>query len=335
MVRWTKRVALIMSLCIPLAKAECQQLTSGAAPLIVRQVGRGELVRIDPATGASASLFRTSQLISLTPQVSPDDQLVAVIVSGDAPGNRNALHVIRGNGKPLRVFDLNVRDVAWCGTSGLMAVITGSYVESSDVGFRPDSVLLVDVSSGTVRPVESVQRAWQVRWAQFDSAVYLRIAGRAAGRNVVRLDPKTGSVTPTDYLDLRFSPSGRYYLYYNMSDETSRVGWHIIERVSGREVPLPAAGLGAIQGWLFDQGDYLGLAILAPRQAPQRGMAVRPKAVLREFVVYDVQRASVVSRLSADSLVSDAITARAFPVIHGVTAGAGVRMLRAPIGAGR
>jgi len=97
------------------------------------------------------------------------------------------------------------------------------------------------------------------------------------------------------------SPSGRYYLHYNLRNERERVGWHLIDRVSKRELPLPDTALGAVEGWAFDRGDYLILARGKHEGPPTQQripQAVAADVEIVEQVVYDVYSRRVAARVS-------------------------------------
>src|SRR5439155_26637581 len=169
--------------------------------------------------------------------------------------------------------------------------------------------------TGSAEALPLPRAAYDVRWAAFDTSNYaLTLSARGSGK-VWRYSVPTRQASPTPFEGIAFSPSGRYYLYYSAS-EGRRLGWHIVERASGRELPVPDGSLGAIVGWAFGTGDRLLLAHGRP-VGPCPGQKGQPRACTIEVVehpIYDVRSARVVKRIEGRTIPESAASNNALPI---------------------
>jgi hypothetical protein len=153
--------------------------------------------------------------------------------------------------------------------------------------------------------------------------LYFKTTRGYPGSSIVRYDPRTGQSRATDYRDLRFSPSGAFYLHQFPDVELGPPGWHIFERETGREVARPDTSLGGIEGWVFGEGDYLQLKRV--RFPQRRGMLAGPE-VIDGYTIYDVARGAVVASIQ-DSIRTDVIAPAGVLVLPGNGA---LRLVRRP-----
>jgi hypothetical protein len=203
-------------------------------------------------------------------------------------------------GQQVAVLDRDVQRYTWCCLGERIAAVVGPYYEGGP-GFIPEGVWLFDVSDRGERSLPVPGGTRSVAWAAFESSLYFKLLARRDTAGVWRFRWPGGPAARTDLKDITLSPSGRYYLYYNLRDEREPIGWHLIDRASRRELPLPDTALGAVQGWAFDRGDYLLLARGRRRTPPPK--QARPQAVaadveIVEQVLYDVPGRRVAARVA-------------------------------------
>lgn len=290
--------------------------------------GGMEVVRVDPATGAERRLFTVDSTVGWLERitVSPSGMHVGVVevTRGIVRGNeyerlpRNRLVILDTAGRVVDVMDRDVRRYSWCCEGGKIAAVVGRLYEGAE-GFLPEGVYLRDVTRRTDTLLGFPRRTTDLHWARFDSALYARIPPAGDSATVWRYEPATGAVRPTAYTDFRFSPSGRYYLVYNWQDESRRIGWHLLERETGREVALPDTSLGAIEGWVYDRGDYLLLVageLALPPPTPSRRQAVTAELRDRRYAIYDVRTGAVVERGAGGPAPDIAASSSVVPILR-------------------
>jgi len=312
---------------------------SQEAALVARVVGgQARIVKVDPATGAERTLYGVdppARWLSDV-RVAPSGKYIAVLETSRGHVSNyvydrlplNRLVVLDTSGRIVQIVERDVRRFTWRCDSDKLALITGPYREGG-FEFRPDSVLLHDVAANSDVPVAFPIRPTEVVWAAFDSSVYV---GRPSGDDsleVWRLHLSTGNISRTPYRGLLFSPSGAFYLTRS-SGLRSRPGWHVVERVTGRESALPDTSVGVVRGWAFSTGDQL---LLIRRQTELLGRAVGgPRASLgrsrvRGYAVYDVASRRVSGRGDGDPSESIAASPGVVPIVRGGR----VEILRGPI----
>jgi hypothetical protein len=220
----------------------------------------------------------------------------------------------------VRVVNRNVRTYAWCCGGDRLVAVTGTHEEAR--GISPTGVYLIDIDANSEQRID-VPTAYEVVWASFDQALYFKIPAPLGSGNVVRYDPATRESKITDYRDLRFSPSGMFYLHHYPDVTLGPPGPHICERETGREIPLPDSSLGAIEGWVFSEGDYLQLK--RARYPSRQGM-IRGPEVIDGYTIYNVRLAAVAARIQ-DSIRTDLVAPAGALVLP--TNGT-LRLIRAP-----
>jgi hypothetical protein len=104
-----------------------------------------------------------------------------------------------------------VQRYVWCGPACIV-YLTGRD-EESHVGFRPESMGVLNVVTGDKTPLPSPPYPIGLTWATFDGAAYVKNRPREGEATIYRLDLRTKTLTPTVFRDHLFSPTGRYYLH--------------------------------------------------------------------------------------------------------------------------
>lgn len=120
------------------------------------------------------------------------------------------LVILDSSGRTVFTVEKDVRRFVWCCGSGKVAVITGP-VRENDMGFEPEGAYFVDPATGTVEEIEGVRLPYDLHWADFDGAIYIRNAVRPESTQVFRYDWRTATLTRTAHKGIFFSPDGKYY----------------------------------------------------------------------------------------------------------------------------
>lgn len=131
------------------------------------------------------------------------------------------------------VQDVPVGTYAWCCGPGIVAVISGEPTEDGHIGFKPDSVRLIDITTGVARRLDGIEGLpYQIQWSAVDSALYIKTLPTGGKSRVYRYDARTGSVALTSRKGVFFSPDGRYYYDWF----TPGLGFHLYRAVDDAEV---------------------------------------------------------------------------------------------------
>jgi hypothetical protein len=283
---------------------------SQVSSTVVKRAGPRSVVRV-ASDGSVADTLYTSEAVSVSYlTVSPSGRFLGLLETTDLTSRSHRLVVLDASGDVRHVVPHDAQRYVWCCGGEQLAVITGQYREDP-LGYTPTGAYLIDVLTGIERRLEVPEGVYEVTWAPFDGALYFKTFPPVS--KVIRYDPGTGTSRSTDYLDFAFSASGAYYLQYIGDPALGRHGWHIYERATGREVPLPDASLGAIEGWVFDEGDYLKLKRV--RYPVRQGM-IRGPEVIDGYTIYDVARGTVAARIQ-DSICTDVVAPAGILVLAG------------------
>lgn len=184
-----------------------------AADAVTVRAERGgrEIVRLDPATGRTRTIYRARGRIDWhTVQVGPGGR-IAFVEGGEAFDAPSRLVVLDAEGATVhRSRAADVREIAWCCGQNQVAVITGPRVEG--IGFRPEGVSIADVVTGELRRVDGIPGARRLRWVPAHGALYAGVAAPDGEPRVYRYDPAAGHASATPHHAVDFSSDGRYYV---------------------------------------------------------------------------------------------------------------------------
>lgn len=256
------------------------------------------VMRIDAESGAEQQIYHAEAAAVLDLQISPTQDYLAFIEARIPAGQaypRNQLVVLTPNGERVTVIDRDVQRYVWCGRTCL-ACIVGDYYEGG-LGFKSKGAFAYEVLTGRETPITGIRTPYDLAWATFDSALYLKGPPSAGGAFVFRYDPRTNSLASTPYKDFGFSPSGRYYLQVRGEESDST---KLYETLTNRQVPLPNLAGSEPAGWVFERGDFL----LVTRKRVQDRSVSGPVTVRRgpppevRYAIYDVQSRRVVRELT-------------------------------------
>jgi hypothetical protein len=287
-----------LAVVLVLAASSAQQAQPGVT--MVRRVGLTRIVGVAPDGRATDTLYRSSAVHVFDLAVSPSGKYLAALEGMDSGGVTNRLVVLDPSASRVQVVNRDVRTYVWCCGGLRIAMLAGTWAEAG--GFVPTGAYLYDPAIGSEVRLD-VPDVVAVTWAAFDQALYFRVAGKGQPYTIIRYDPRTAGWEPTTYRDLRFSPSGRYYLHYYPDPSLGAPGPHVFERETGSEVPLPDPALGAVEDWVFGEGDLLRLK---RARYPQRRGMLRGPEVIEGYTIYDVARRAVAATIR-DSIAADVV----------------------------
>lgn len=242
----------------------------------------GNVVEIlNLGSGTWREVYRSPHWNTTDLTVGPDGKLLAFLAwtEGTVVGHDYAkppsseLLIIDRDGRLDSAVVRNVQKYAWCGPSCVVYIL-GQY-EESHVGFRPEGVGMLDLTSGQQISLPSPPTPIGIVWASFDSAAYVKNWSRADEAAIYRLDLIARSMKPTALKDHLFSPTGRYYAHKpDLTDtlvvyETQTNSPMDLSTLRRESVPL---------GWGSAREDLL-LAVRRPRrrEEAQSGQPPRPK----------------------------------------------------------
>jgi hypothetical protein len=193
-----------------------------------------------------------------------------------------------------------VQRYVWCGPTCIV-YITGQY-EESHVGFRPESMGVLNIATGDKAAVPAPPYPIGVTWASFDSAAYVKNRPREGEARIYRLDLRTRTLAPTVFRDHLFSPSGRYYLdRYEHTDSLV-----LYDTRTNAAVDISRVRRDAILiGWASSGQDILLTVRREPALTSNRDGPVRPtprkrddKPVAHTYELYHVPDGRRLKRLT-------------------------------------
>lgn len=265
-------------------------------PILARIDEERRVVVMDPASGTERVVYRSTADGAYGLSISPGASRLALIEmtrvpEGPQPNFSNRLVVLDRSGAVVATIEDDVRVFTWCGDD-CAAYITGRYSEDG-VGFHARGAFVRSPLAGKSTEISGVPPPYQIVWAPFDSAIYMR-----STRGIVfRAALSGGSAVATEHKGIAFSPSGTYYLHGEVGDST-----RLYETATNRRVPLPVSRtLGQPAGWVFDQGDYLLFGRRLPPRVvtPGEGIKRGPPGPA-EYTIYDVNARRVVRKLPGE-----------------------------------
>lgn len=249
------------------------------SPILVRVADRQAVVVYDTATGQEKTLFRSSGYVPLNSvAVSSDGRHIAfrekIAPDFTAPYR---LVVIDSEGNAVRTIPRDVRRFIFCCGGERVAMITGSTHEGG-IGFTPEGLFVIGVASGAEKRIAGVPAPYQLHWAPFDSALYVKSLVPTDSVQVYRYDPSGGELTATSHRGLLFSPDGEYYLDPIVEGVTRLYRSQDDLDVTAR-LPADLVRVGRIPSWIPGSGHAL-LFTETRQPAPSRSDQVRPKRPL-------------------------------------------------------
>lgn len=300
-------------------------------PLIARVVDRASVLRYQRASGKTQELYRPDKYSIHELTVSPNNKYIAAINISERevmPDSVEApylygLMVLHGNGELAHRLDMDVRRYVWSPDGKQIAFLTFAPCRKAYWWACPTGAWILDVETSEVTKIS--EGAKDINWAAFDGAIYLYEHTRLYPRGrVMRWDPVSGELQPTDYHDIYFSPDGKYYLSL-WKDEarpvrlfnahTNQLLFDLVvyeESLYGDiAVPFPedlgslySNKLGQPCGWVFNSGHYL---MFTKEESTVETEGSGPvKVIVSKTIhsltnsIYDVEQGRVIKQFEGD-----------------------------------
>ena len=338
------KTKLIVSLCLVVALgliyavlyAEPQSRGADEEPLIARVVDRASVLGYQRASGKTKELYRPDKYSIHELTVSPNNKYIAAINISDRVNIPDSvpeayymysLMVLHASGELAHRLEMDVRRYVWSPDGKQIAFLTFAPCRKAYWTSCPTGAWILDVETSEVTEIS--EGAKDINWAAFDNAIYLYEHPRLRDRgcSVMRWDPVSGELQPTDYHDIYFSPDGKYYLSLwkdevcpaRLYDATSnQLIYDIVVRKSflyGRDdttVPFPedlgslwnSNELGQPCGWVFNSGHYL---MFTKEESTVETEGSGPvKVIVSKTIhsltnsIYDVEQGKVIKQFEGD-----------------------------------
>jgi len=229
-----------------------------------------QVMLYDPVTRKQRAIYQSNGHIPGEVSISPDGMYASFVEAFTvSPGVvRNRLVVIDVRGALVRAIDDKpVGTYSWCCGTGIVAVITGPPTEDGDVGFSPDALYLIDISTGAAQGLEGILGLpYQLHWSSVDSALYIKTLPTASGAKIYRYDAQTQRLVLTPHKGVFFSPDGLYYFDWH----TQGFGFHLYRAADDVEITGQlAAQIGPEIRWVPGAGHVL-VFIEKPVRGPSK-----------------------------------------------------------------
>ncbi len=334
------KTALIVSFCLVVALGLIYAAIVAAPqfpgaveePLIARVVDRASVLRYQRASGKTQELYRPDKYSIHELTVSPNNKYIAAINISERevmPDSVEApylygLMVLHGNGELAHRLDMDVRRYVWSPDGKQIAFLTFAPCRKTYWWSCPTGAWILDVETSEVTKIS--EGAMEINWAAFDGAIYLYEHPRLYERGrVMRWDPVSGELQPTDYHDIYFSPDGKYYLslwkdearptrLYDATSNELIYDLVVQERslYGDTAVPFPEK-LGSVfncdqfkapWGWVFNKGHYLMFSkeestVETEGSGPVKRIVSKTIHSLTHSI-YDVEQGRVIKQFEGD-----------------------------------
>ena len=201
-----------------------------SALLVLFAIGRPasaqiHAARIDPENNARVLVirndvkapaeFKTFDGVVVDVAPAPSGRLLGAVVAhkpGPNQGKQRVfrLHIVDADGRTYREVDY-VQKFTFSPDEQYVAVIRGHGYEGG-AGFFPESVEILGLRGPDLGPIKGLEKATELEWSEFSDDGMVLLARVFDGRTtIVEYIVSTGTVVPTYFLGLHFSPDGRYY----------------------------------------------------------------------------------------------------------------------------
>jgi|GEM_PF-2106137 len=191
-----------------------QNIQSQNQNLVVTLVEGNWVVRLNIETGEEEKLYHSDKWWTHSISVSPNSRYIAFIEETKPECNRDGVYVVApqrnlvildGSGKVVnRLDDKDVKKYVWSPDAEKIAFVSFKPCDCDYKYKCPSGAWVFDLN--TLELTNIRDRATEINWTVFDSAVYLY-----DGAVVIR-NPVTQKIEATEYKDIYFSPDGKYYL---------------------------------------------------------------------------------------------------------------------------
>lgn len=226
--------------------------------LVVKLI-KGNIVRShNVETGETEDLYHSEKYWTHNISVSPNNRYIAFIEQTKPEYSRDNytippvinLLIIDCSGNVVNRIDMDVRGYVWSPGGEQIAFLTFRPCDADYKYKCPTGAWIFDIGSSEVTKL--ADKAWGIRWAAFNQAVYYFYRRDS----VLRWDTNTRISHLTQLRDIDISPDGKYYLptpAYESEFIPVLYRTHDNKEVVGA---LPK-DIGALVGWAFSKGHYL------------------------------------------------------------------------------
>ncbi|MFH2049638.1 MAG: hypothetical protein ABIJ12_09345 [bacterium] len=273
-------ILIISGLIIVLLIIVPSNILSQDKDFIVKLNKDNHILKLNPNSKEKHDLYLSNKYKVHSLTVSPDNRYVAFIeetkpeyaIDGYVITPEYCLVILDDMGKLVSQIDKDIKKYVWSPDGNEIAFLTFNPCDPDYQYKCPTGVWAFDIATSNMKKI--CDRATEINWAQFDSAVYLYNLGV-----VTRWDPITEKLDTTEFKDIYFSPDGKYYLrlwkdegkpiqLYNtitnelefnikiykqllpIDDFAEQFPQNIGELWSSHDLEYP-------HGWVFNKGHYL------------------------------------------------------------------------------
>lgn len=294
-------IVLFIGLVFSLLLAVSKNIPSQNKNLIVKLDKENWIVTVNTDTGEIKRIYHSDKYWTHTLTVSPNNKYIAFIEETKPEYKRDGyevapqycLVIIDDSGKLISRIERDVKKYVWSPDGEKIAFLTFRPCDPDYAYKCPSGAWVFDIN--TSETIKIRDRASQVNWAIFDSAVYL-----FDYRTVIRWNPRSKELDSTGYKGIYFSPDGKYYLALSSEDYphlyVSSTNQEITNRVKTRFGYLP-------RGWMSDQKHHMLAVKVDYEPTPEDTISSgRPRAMVKgerkiiqkTFFIYDVEKDQVI-----------------------------------------
>lgn len=274
--------------------------------LIVKFGENNQVLKFDTVTETSKPIFQSKKFSIQNLSVSPDNHYIALIeISKGIVEDReytvlpsNTLTILDRSGKITFSFEDNVRVYTWKPDGKKIAYVTGSYYEGG-IGFIPENLYWVDISSGNKQKISGIPYPYQITWSAKENVLYIKNLYDVDGKRIFKFDFNSEELTTTDYYDIHFSPNEEYYIHFpDQFDPNLK----LYQTISNEDITNQLdPNFGHPLKWVFPEGAYL---LFEKKVTVTETFGNAPVQVIKNrqvknlaYTVYNVKEKRVVKRI--------------------------------------
>lgn len=279
--------------------------------LFVKLAENNQVLKFDTITETSNSIYQSKKYSIQDLSVSPDNHYIALLeISKGIVEDRefsvlpnNTLTILNRSGKTSFSFDDNVRVYTWKPDGKEIAYVTGSYYEGG-IGFIPENLYWVDLSSGNKQKINGISYPYQIYWSAKENVLYIKNLYDINGKRIFKFDFYTKELTPTDYYDIHFSPNEEYYIHFPDQIDPN---FKLYQTISNEDITNQLdPDFGYPLKWIFLEGAYL---LFEKKTTPTETSGNAPVQVIKNrriknlyYTIYNVKEKLVVKRIEEGML---------------------------------
>lgn len=209
---------------------------------------------------STKEIYATARWISRV-RLGPTNDVVLVVQEDPDESHTYEAAVVDTTGaKRLDFSTESIVDAQWC-CDGRIALHLGRLRE----GLEASGAAVLDVESGSIERLDVVP-TFDLAWSEHHRRLFIKTY-RESQFQIVEYDPESGSIAPTHYRGVHFSPDGEYYLDWTSESPEPR----LYQAGSGAELTsevLQSSGFESarIEGWHTGGDHALIVRELPPRQ---------------------------------------------------------------------